>query len=315
MVALNKKLGLVIGIACVTMLNSFNTYADIRWEQRGDNWYCFDDNNVPLSGWVDYKNEQYYLDANGVMLTSRFTPDGHYVDCNGEIITYDNCKEMFDSIESTLLNGSANSDLYKGLTSQDIDLTTFKNNKNKEMQDVIQKLHMFNKEVNMSDELAFYVRVIENQKGYAVTVRTSDEALNKWRHEQVTVNNMLNNLAGQTQGLSEREKFHKIVEFLCADLHYDYSLNNVSAYDGLTGNGTVCNGHMKLFSALARKAGLESKLVIGYANNELHGWNQVKIDGVWYHTDLTWYISSERDEYLLLSDSELAQRSIIEIYE
>ena len=72
---------------------------------------------------------------------------------------------------------------------------------------------------------------------------------------------------------------------------------------------------MKLFFQLARKAGLESKVVLGYANGELHGWNQIKLDGVWYHTDLTWYVSAKSNEFLILSDQELSKRSIIQIYE
>lgn len=314
MVTLKKITNVAI---CLLFISAFsqNAYADVRWEQQGETWYCYDDNNVPLSGWLDYKDESYYMDVNGMMLTSQLTPDGRYVDRNGQVITYNDCQDMFNKIEQGIMNGDCNSDIYVDKVSQAIDLVKFKNHENKEMQDIIQKLHMFNKEVNMSNELAFYIRVTDNQNGYSIRVKSTNEELAKWREEQKVVNTTLDGIAQELQGLSDREKFDRIVSSLCSNLSYDYTLNNTSAYDGLTGQGTVCNGHMKLFAALARKSGLESKLVVGWANNELHGWNQVKLDGVWYHTDLTWYASSKNPYYLILDDQELARRNIVQIYE
>lgn len=54
----------------------------------------------------------------------------------------------------------------------------------------------------------------------------------------------------------------------------------------------VCAGY-KLATkyALDYSAGLDAREVSGYAYGDPdkgHGWNQVKIDGVWYNTDLTW---------------------------
>lgn len=314
MITLKRMTSIAICILLMGVCNQ-KAYADVRWEQQGETWYCYDDNNVPLSGWLDYNGESYCMDINGMMLTSQITPDGRYVDRNGEVITYDDCKDMFDKIEQGIMNNNSNSDIYVDKTSQVIDLVKFKNHENKEMQDIIQKLHMFNKEINMSDELAFYIRVTDNQNSYSIRVKGTDQELQKWREEQKVVNSTLDGIAKEIQGLPDREKFDRIVNILCNNLSYDYTLNNTSAYDGLTGKGTVCNGHMKLFAALARKAGLDSKLVVGYANNELHGWNQVKLDGVWYHVDLTWYASTKSPEYLLLNDQELAKRSIVQIYE
>lgn len=314
MVALKGMAGIAICILFIGVCTQ-KAHAEVRWEQHGETWYCYDDNNVPLSGWLDYNGESYCMDINGMMLTSQITSDGRYVDRNGEVITYDDCKDMFNQIEQSIMNGNSNSDIYISKVSQAIDITKFKNNENKEMQDVVQKLYMFNKEVNMSDELAFYIRVTDNQDNYSVRIRCTDAELQKWKEEQKVVNSALDSIAKDLQGLSDREKFDRIVNVLCNNLRYDYSLTNTSAYDGLTGNGTVCNGHMKLFFQLARKAGLESKVVLGYANGELHGWNQIKLDGVWYHTDLTWYVSAKSNEFLILSDQELSKRSIIQIYE
>lgn len=303
---------------CLLMISAFskNAYADVRWEQQGETWYCYDDNNVPLSGWVDYKNEDYFIDANGVMLASQLTPDGHYVDHTGKVLTYENSKDMFNQLEQGIMNSvSSESDIYVSRVSKPVNLTEFRNQENKELQDVIQQLHMFNKEMNMSDELSFYIRVTENKDQFSIRVKGSSEDLAKWKAEQTVANAKLDEMAQNIQGATDTEKFNNIVNILSSNVAYDYTFNNTSPYDGLTNQGTVCNGTMKLFMALARRVGLESKLVVGYANDQLHGWNQVKLDGQWYYTDVTWYTSSKNPIYLLMGPEEQAKRSIIQFYE
>lgn len=53
-------------------------------------------------------------------------------------------------------------------------------------------------------------------------------------------------------------------------------------------NLAVCEGYAKAFSALCYKAGIQTEYVIGRGNNSSHGWNLVRVDGVWYQIDVTW---------------------------
>jgi hypothetical protein len=57
----------------------------------------------------------------------------------------------------------------------------------------------------------------------------------------------------------------------------------------------VCAGYARLFTALARAAGLEAAYVLGDARDpglrpegEAHAWNTVKIAGSWHLVDVTW---------------------------
>ena len=57
----------------------------------------------------------------------------------------------------------------------------------------------------------------------------------------------------------------------------------------------VCAGYAKLFSAIAKAAGLEARYVVGTVrgadmrpDGESHAWNAVKVDGGWYLVDTTW---------------------------
>ena len=74
--------------------------------------------------------------------------------------------------------------------------------------------------------------------------------------------------------------------------HYRYGGEH-SAYHMLTNGEGVCNAYTALFTALAERFGIEH----GVANSKKmnHTWNMVKLDGVWYHLDVTW--DDRGDEY------------------
>ena len=51
----------------------------------------------------------------------------------------------------------------------------------------------------------------------------------------------------------------------------------------------LCEGYAKAFDLLAKELDLPSVLVTGVDDsNGNHAWNQVKINGDWYNTDVTW---------------------------
>lgn len=60
---------------------------------------------------------------------------------------------------------------------------------------------------------------------------------------------------------------------------------NADAYTFLRDGRGICQAYALTFTALCRGAGLEAHLVTSDAMN--HAWNHVRIDGVWYHVDVT----------------------------
>lgn len=81
---------------------------------------------------------------------------------------------------------------------------------------------------------------------------------------------------------------------------YDYDVDT-TRYDALSlfrdGTG-VCQAYALAFLALARDAGLEVDLVVSREMD--HAWNHVRVDGSWYHVDVT------RDDPIPTSDSPSA---------
>jgi hypothetical protein len=80
---------------------------------------------------------------------------------------------------------------------------------------------------------------------------------------------------------------------------------------------TVCEGYSKLFKVLCDYAGLQSKVIFGYARTNMgssrfrsnHAWNAVLIDSTWKLLDITWasgyfdyrneYVQQRNDYYFL----------------
>ena len=80
----------------------------------------------------------------------------------------------------------------------------------------------------------------------------------------------------------------------------------------------VCDGISKFANELFRRTGIQSELVVGdlYENGKFkdrHAWNRVKIDGEWYHVDMTLDLNMTSDaghvrfDYFNLSDEEISR--------
>ncbi|OWA33833.1 hypothetical protein B9G55_21090 [Saccharibacillus sp. O16] len=89
-------------------------------------------------------------------------------------------------------------------------------------------------------------------------------------------------------GMTSEDKIKAIHDYIVAKFAYDESLTRYSAYDGLTEGTTVCQGYALLGYRMLNLAGIETKIVEGYAGGDLHVWNKVKLNGNWYNIDLTW---------------------------
>lgn len=92
--------------------------------------------------------------------------------------------------------------------------------------------------------------------------------------------------------MTDLEKALKLHDYLVLNSIYDTDnsiedLNGgYSAYDIIVNNNGVCKGYAQAYKQLLEKAGVESIVVI--SEDMVHGWNLVKIDGNWYHVDVTW---------------------------
>lgn len=123
---------------------------------------------------------------------------------------------------------------------------------------------------------------------------------------------------------NELERFMYIYKSIAMYVDYDKSGCHFSeVYMAGHGNSTrslkgalmqgkaVCVGYALVLKCCLEYIGIEAKELCGYCYGNPkfgHAWNQVKIDGKWYNTDLTWdYIDiryGNKLEYCLVSDEK-----------
>lgn len=83
------------------------------------------------------------------------------------------------------------------------------------------------------------------------------------------------------------EEFNKLPELIGenATMMNDKTMAHTAYAPAMLGYG-VCQGYSMLYSALLNKVGIENGTVASFNMN--HQWSTVKLDGEWYHTDVTW---------------------------
>lgn len=93
-------------------------------------------------------------------------------------------------------------------------------------------------------------------------------------------------------GMTDYEKELAIHDYIVANCRYgqkdeskEYAFR---AYGCIVQGVAVCNGYAEAMSLLLTCAGVENSIMTGSANEELHAWNMVCIDGEWYQVDATW---------------------------
>lgn len=93
-------------------------------------------------------------------------------------------------------------------------------------------------------------------------------------------------------GLTDREKVKRIYDYVYSHVRYDYDYvaKSHTAYAALIQGKAVCQGIAALFYRMALYAGIDCRMVYGWANGN-HMWNAVKLDGKVYWLDCTWDIN------------------------
>jgi len=114
----------------------------------------------------------------------------------------------------------------------------------------------------------------------------------------------------QMDGMNDYEKVLFVHDYLIRYAEYDDTLVAHSGYDLLINNIGVCESYARAFHMLMAAEGIECLLL--NSEDMDHAWNMVRLDGEWYHIDLTWDDPSPDREgmvgynYFLLSDKEIA---------
>lgn len=100
-------------------------------------------------------------------------------------------------------------------------------------------------------------------------------------------------LSGITSSMSEFEKELYIHDRLAERVTYTEGTTHAhNSYGAIVEGQSVCEGYAEAFQYLLEREGIHSFIVTGYGYSNgawgAHEWNYVRIDGKYYHVDLTW---------------------------
>ena len=96
-------------------------------------------------------------------------------------------------------------------------------------------------------------------------------------------------MAAVPSGASDYEKAKILFDTIVTNVDYDEaSDNNQNIVSVFVNHRSVCKGYARAYQYLLAKAGIESTIVDGSADGMPHAWNLVKLDGDYYHFDVTW---------------------------
>lgn len=111
-----------------------------------------------------------------------------------------------------------------------------------------------------------------------LTTKVQEEYVDK------RVENILSDII--TDDMNDYAKEKAIHDYIVANVQYDTSLQEYSAYSALAKGKSVCQGYSLLMVKMLEKVGIKSIIVESIPMN--HAWNMVYIDNKWHHVDATW---------------------------
>lgn len=143
-------------------------------------------------------------------------------------------------------------------------------------------------------------------------------SLGDYRDIQTKINKLsgraseiINSIPG---GLNEFEREKLINNYIINYCTYDEDAismadgwESFTSYGAIVEGKAICGGYSYGTQYLLNLLGINAVSVTGKGKDELHMWNQVKIDGLWYNLDTTWNDNGEMTgyDYFNLDDETL----------
>lgn len=148
------------------------------------------------------------------------------------------------------------------------------------------------------------------------TIQVKQDYLTNVEQEKV-VNSIVESLIStvQPEEMTDFEKVKFVNDYIVKNTEYseDSVASSHSAYAVAYEGKGVCQGYALFAQKLMQALGLESMYVVGEVYTGGHAWNLVKVDGEWYHVDMTWNDpvpdrgNGIRYDYFLLNDTDMRE--------
>lgn len=285
---MKKKLSIALVLAAMVAGNTMMAYAG-EWEKT-ETGTRYIENGAYVTGWkwipaywdyLDLPGEGewcYYFGEDGYLWTGTTTPDGNQVTGSGSwtcnsyimnrrdgVVYYGGTDKVYDEV-TRRAREETERELREYYASQDVEGGKAVDAWFGYTPDTVPK--------SSNDFLhGFYGQLTPNQK---VEMKNAIiEFMEKYIRDD----------------MSDFEKEITIARWLVD--HCEYELRNVTAYQAIVQGKAQCAGYADAFLQMGKACGLE----VRYVYNEDHAWNLIQLDGEWYHVDLTYEDSPEKNSY------------------
>jgi len=110
-------------------------------------------------------------------------------------------------------------------------------------------------------------------------------------NEQLNLFNKLKKISSSIikPQMTDFEKEKAIHDYIVLNSAYSKNItkNSYNVRNLITKGTGVCEAYAYIFQILCSFSGIECNIITGTLNGESHGWNLVKLDGEYYHVDVT----------------------------
>ena len=146
-------------------------------------------------------------------------------------------------------------------------------------------------------------RLVYDKVGDKATVKVTYLTTKK---EEEYINEELTRIVKSiiTDNMNTYDKIKTINKYLEDRYEYDDSFVSNNVYSALTTGKTTCQGYAMTAYKMLNLAGVENRIIVGDLEGVPHGWNLVKLNGKWYHLDVT-NNDVANNKYFLKNDKSL----------
>ncbi|MCI8959063.1 MAG: hypothetical protein HFG62_08090 [Lachnospiraceae bacterium] len=249
------------------------------WKQSGGKWFFEDaSGNRKINGWhwldgnQDGISECYYFDSQGWLLTGTTTPDGYQVNTDGAwteggIVK---TKGAGGNVGTGTASGGRSSSGGGGSSGgNSVSTSSGKKTSREHYWDDYEDYSVYHAANDFTE--GNYGQMTESQ------IDAVERRIKEFKREHIK------------SGMSDFEKEMEIVRWIVENCEYrstggPYDWVDATAYSCIINGKACCSGYADAFLQMAKACGLSAR----YIHNSSHAWNLVKLDGDWYHVDVTW---------------------------
>lgn len=120
------------------------------------------------------------------------------------------------------------------------------------------------------------------------------------------VEEVLDDIGANDAGVTNYEKTKLIYDYICENISYDMESTDKlkhTAYAALINKKAVCQGYALLLYRMLEECGIDSRIIYGTSQGELHGWNISELGSTYYLLDSTWDAGEAEYSYFLKGEN------------